>query len=564
MPGAGSILVRRAIILAVALIIILFLTGIIMEATGYSERIWKAMIDAQVRAYQMRLRQRASGGFYCINLGSELRIVTPASAFTSSVSGSNKIFSGTVEASVTSDKPLQYKDPRKPPGLPEISIANITIVKIDNETIYPHIVVYVERPDGVRFSYINTTAVIKGLNLTNFTSGVIQTNKTYIAKPNTNTLKKSIIQALETKYFGGKKVTLKATVNTLFYSVPEQVNGKIAFKPLTGTYKLIIELTYYNTTQVTTPFSTLTVRISPPRICYPISDLVRWKRGNLTIVYGLNKPWYHRVIPLVINTLMGNLGETDKQDVVNVAGVLAPAKVWDVILIVLPRTIVMLTVAEIICMAIALPLAPKIAYHYGTKLDRLVVSYAALFNAIPVWWLGLIFIFFFAYELHIFPPTGTAVIKFINDFWKDPLHNTIMIAYYAALPIITIVITFLGGWLYSVRAVVLRIVREDFVTVAKAKGLPESMIVRKYIVRVAAPPIVTYVILGLAGSIGGLIITESVFYWPGMGSLYYAAIVDGDVATILGLTYVFTLIYVIARWILEALYIWLDPRVRYR
>ncbi len=564
MAGVGAILARRAVVLAVALVIILFLTGIIMEATGYSERIWKAMIDAQVRAFQMKLRQRASGGYYCVDLGSDYATQLSVSDFTSSIKDHTKIFVGTADLDISPASSLNYKDSKHPPGLPEVVLANITVIRIDNQTIYPQLVVYAERPDGVRILYINTTVKIKGLNLTGATGNVIQTNKTYIASPNKKELQKALTESLIKKYFSGKSVKLTAPVATLFYSVPRETGGKITYKALTGIYKLQIQVEYRGATIVNKPFSVVTIRVSAPKICYPISDLLRWKRGNLTIIYGLNKPWYHRVIPLVLNTLVGNLGQTDKQDVVNVAGVLAPANVWDVILIVLPRTIVMLTVAEIICMAIALPLAPKIAYHYGTKLDRIVVSYAALFNAIPVWWLGMIFIFFFAYELHIFPPTGTAVIKFINSFWNDPIGNTLNIAYYAALPIITIVITFLGGWLYSVRAVVLRIVREDYVMVAKAKGLPESMIVRKYIVRVAAPPIVTYVILGLAGSIGGLIITESVFYWPGMGSLYYAAIVDGDVATILGLTYVFTLIYVIARWILEALYIWLDPRVRYR
>jgi len=208
-------------------------------------------------------------------------------------------------------------------------------------------------------------------------------------------------------------------------------------------------------------------------------------------------------------------------------------------------------------------LAPKIAYRYGTLMDRLIVSYAALFNAIPVWWLGMVFILLFAYLIPIFPAQSTPIIKYINNFFSDPLYNLVMIMYYAALPIITIVITFLGTWLYSVRAVVLRIVREDYVMVAKAKGLPEKDIIRKYIVRVAAAPIVTYIILALAGSLGGMIITESVFNYPGMGTLYYMAINAGDVATILGLTYVLTLVYIVARFILEVLYIYLDPRVRY-
>ena len=125
-----------------------------------------------------------------------------------------------------------------------------------------------------------------------------------------------------------------------------------------------------------------------------------------------------------------------------------------------------------------------------------------------------------------------------------------------------VVVSFLGGWFYSVRAVAIRVVSEDYVVVAKAKGLPERMVTRRYVLRVIAGTVMTFLILGLAGSIGGFIITESIFDWPGMGTLYYIAIRTGDGPTILGLIYITTLVYIIGRFILEVLYVVLDPRVR--
>ena len=86
---------------------------------------------------------------------------------------------------------------------------------------------------------------------------------------------------------------------------------------------------------------------------------------------------------------------------------------------------------------------------------------------------------------------------------------------------------------------------------------------RRHIIRAAAPPIVTSLILSLANSIGGAILTESVFNWPGMGRLYFDAIMALDEAVIIALTFLFTLIYVVARFILEILYLYLDPRVQY-
>jgi len=114
-----------------------------------------------------------------------------------------------------------------------------------------------------------------------------------------------------------------------------------------------------------------------------------------------------------------------------------------------------------------------------------------------------------------------------------------------------------------VRTMVLNIAQEEFVTTARAKGLPESVVMRRHILRAAAPPIATILILSLAGSLGGAIITETVFNWPGMGLLFYQAILSLDEGVVVALTFMFTLIYIVARFLLEVLYIFLDPRVRY-
>ncbi|WP_440059797.1 ABC transporter permease [Thermogladius sp. 4427co] len=275
-------------------------------------------------------------------------------------------------------------------------------------------------------------------------------------------------------------------------------------------------------------------------------------------------PPYIRMWKLVFNSLRLDFGYTSQDAITALIGKLPPQPVIDVIAGVLPRTILMATVAELICAAIALPLAPRIAYKHGSLWDRLIVSYAALFNAVPVWWLAMIMLSLFGYTLRIFPTNYRLLATYMNNFWSDPLVNMGYIAWYSVLPVVTLVIAFLSTWLYSIRAMVLRIVREDYVMVAKAKGLPEKDIARKYIVRVMAPPIVTYVILALAGSLGGLIITESVFDWPGMGTLTYAAITTADVNTVMGVFFILVLVYILARLVLEILYILLDPRVRYR
>ncbi len=560
MAGVSSILIRRAIILTFALIVIVFLTGVIMEATGYAENVWRAIIDARVRAYTAALQQKAHGGMYCESLGTPFKTDIQGTSLQLSTTNGAYVYSGTLTMPLTKDSQLNYTSPEFSPSPPTIVLVNPVLIVSNGKAVAPLVYVEIIRPDGINAVLYNDTIPTSGINITQ-ESGIVKLNTSIIVSANPNLLSTSLAEKLSEKYLGGEKLLIPTSeVRKYLYSIPSKNATKISFSPLYGDYKIVVKLIYSQ--KVENPVDLVALKVEPPTKCQPITQLIQEYRERLFKQYQLDKPWYVRVIPLVINTLTGNLGDTNNPTVTDVAGMQSPAPVSAVILACLPRTVIMLTIAELICMAIALPLAPKIAYHYGTKIDRLVVSYAALFNAIPVWWLGLVFIFIFSYQFHIFPATSRPIIKYINTFFSDPINSLTNIAYYVTLPIITIVITFLGGWFYSVRAVVLRIIREDFVTVAKAKGLPESMIVRKYIVRVAAPPIVTYVILALAGSLSGMIITESIFDYPGMGSLYYAAIQAGDVPTILGLTYVLTGVYIAARFLLEVLYILLDPRVR--
>jgi len=196
----------------------------------------------------------------------------------------------------------------------------------------------------------------------------------------------------------------------------------------------------------------------------------------------------------------------------------------------------------------------------GSRLDRAVSYLCGGLLAIPGWWVGILLILVFGFALRILPtggmysvppPTG-ALERFLDQAW------------HAVLPILTLVVVSIGPSIYVIRTLTLNVAQEDHVTLARAKGMPEGVIARRHILRVAAPPIVTGLILGLAGTLGGAILVETVFGWQGMGRLYYDAIAGTpDDGLIVGLTFMFTLVYVIARMILEVMYVILDPRVRY-
>ncbi len=278
------------------------------------------------------------------------------------------------------------------------------------------------------------------------------------------------------------------------------------------------------------------------------------RRADLESFYGLDRPWYYRLPDTAKRILTFDLGEARSLRSFN-----GSRKVSDIVLERVPRSALLLTTALVITAAIGIPLGTLLATRVGGKLDRLASYASAASYALPAWWAGILLILVFAFHFRIFPSGGLYGIpppegefsRFLDMLW------------HATLPILTLVLVSLGGWIYITRTMVLNTAQEFFVTVARAKGLPERTVMRRHVLRVAAPPIVTNLVLAFTGSFGGAILIETVFNWPGMGRLYYDAITSAEETVIMALTFLFTLIYVGARFILEVLYLVLDPRIRY-
>ncbi len=285
-----------------------------------------------------------------------------------------------------------------------------------------------------------------------------------------------------------------------------------------------------------------------------IQRIVADYKDILTKAYGLDKPWPMRLPQMIWRVMTFDLGKAK-----NAQTFKGSTAIKDLIAERLPKSILLITTSVGISALLGLTIGTKIATKPGSKLDRFFSNFSAFSYAIPTWWTGILFILIFAVQLRVLPtggmysappPTG-AIPRFLD------------LLYHAILPISTLVLALSGSWIYITRTMVLNTAQQDFVNVARAKGLPENLVMRRYIIRVAAPPIITNIILGLAGSLSGAILTETVFGWPGMGLLYWNAIMTVDEGLIIALTFVYTLIYVIARMILEVLYVVLDPRVEY-
>lgn len=268
---------------------------------------------------------------------------------------------------------------------------------------------------------------------------------------------------------------------------------------------------------------------------------------------GLDTPWYspNRIGLAMYKILLLDFGHATF--LISDGGSTA---VGDIILEKLPRTILLFTTATIIISLIGIVVGAVAGSKTNSKADKLTSSFAIISSSFPVWWVGMLMIFVFAFSYNLFPARATPPIPS-----SDP-NYAIALLYHMALPLITIVFIGFGTWAYLVRNFMVGIMHEDFVFVKKTIGLKKRKIVFGSALRNAAPPIITVLALSLSGSLGGAIITEAVFDWPGMGRLYFEAINVMDLPVIIGATYVLTVVFLISIFISDLLYGYLDPRIR--
>ena len=268
---------------------------------------------------------------------------------------------------------------------------------------------------------------------------------------------------------------------------------------------------------------------------------------------GLDSPWYS---PQRIGFTMYKILILDFGNATFLTSDSGSSNVGEILLEKIPRTVLLFTTATIIISMIGIFLGALSGSKVGSVVDRLTSTFAVISSSFPVWWIGMLMIFLFAFTYHIFPARATP-----SMLPSEPGY-VVALLYHMALPLITIVIIGFGSWAYLVRNFMVGTMQEDFITAKKAIGIKKNKIIYRHALKNAAPPIVTILALSLSGSLGGAIITEAVFDWPGMGRLYFEAISVMDLPIIIGATYVLTVLFLISIFIADLLYGYFDPRVK--
>jgi ABC-type dipeptide/oligopeptide/nickel transport system permease component len=207
-----------------------------------------------------------------------------------------------------------------------------------------------------------------------------------------------------------------------------------------------------------------------------------------------------------------------------------------------------------LAIAISIPAGTLAALNQGGKFDVALTSLASVFMSIPGFWLGIILIFVFAQKLGWMPPGGH--VSFL-DSPVDAVKHLI-------LPASTLAAYATASMSRLVRTTVLEVLHEDYVRTARAKGLSASMVARKHILPNALVPVLTLMSLWFGRLLGGAVITESIFAWPGLGKLILSSILSKDYAVVQGALLYFVLIFIVVNFLTDLAYGVLDPRIRQR
>lgn len=207
----------------------------------------------------------------------------------------------------------------------------------------------------------------------------------------------------------------------------------------------------------------------------------------------------------------------------------------------------------VIACLVAVPLGTLAAYKQGSWLDRIVMGFSVVGFSVPVFVIGYLLIYFLSVKLGWFPVQGYQPIGEGIGGW----------AYRLVLPSLALSVIFIALIARMTRTSVLEVLNEDYIRTARAKGLAQRKILIKHALRNAAVPIVTIVGIAIGILISGVVVTESVFVIPGLGSLTLDAIQGRDYPTVQALIILFSAVYVVINLIIDLLYTLLDPRIRY-
>ena len=280
----------------------------------------------------------------------------------------------------------------------------------------------------------------------------------------------------------------------------------------------------------------------------PLADAELQKQ--LTRIYGLDKPllqqyweWLSRLVQLDFGTSMSS----DPRPVITKIAERMPLTIW------------LNVVSLFLTLAITIPLGVVAAKNKGGWFDKITTLVVFLGFAMPSFWLALLLMLHFSIDLQWFPLSGLTSINF-NQL--SPFGKVVDVASHLVLPLFVITFGSLAGMSRFTRSSILEVLRQDYILTARAKGLSEGRILFSHALRNALLPVITILGLSIPGLIGGSVIIESIFSLPGMGQLFYNAVMARDYPLIMGNLVIGASLTLAGNMLADLCYGLADPRIR--
>lgn len=278
-----------------------------------------------------------------------------------------------------------------------------------------------------------------------------------------------------------------------------------------------------------------------------MGDLVR---ERLNALYGLDRPLWEQYLNWLSHLIRLDFGislSTDARPVI------------DKILERMPLTVGMNVISLLLTLAISIPVGIVSAVKRGSFFDRALTVLVFLGFAMPSFWLAMLLMLYLGIDLGWLPLSG---ITSLNYAELGPLDKVLDISRHLVLPILVGLVGSIAGTSRFLRSSMLEVLRQDYMTTARAKGLPPRLVIGRHALRNALLPVITMLGLSVPGLIGGSVISETIFALPGLGQLFYSAVMARDYPLIMGNLVIGAVLTLLGNMLADVCYGLADPRIR--
>lgn len=273
-------------------------------------------------------------------------------------------------------------------------------------------------------------------------------------------------------------------------------------------------------------------------------------KARLQSMYDLDKPIYTQYLLWVGRLATLDLGQSFSTD---------HRPVMDKIAERIPITIIINVLSMILIILIAIPIGVLSAVRQNSLFDKVTAVIVFIGFAVPTFWLALLLMILFGVDLGWLPISG---IRSLNYEYLSPLAAAVDLLKHLILPVLLSAFGGLAGLSRYMRSNMLEVIRQDYITTARAKGLSERVVIYKHALRNALLPVITILGLSIPGLIGGSVIFETIFAIPGMGQLFYMSVMSRDYPVVMGILFIGAVLTLIGNLVADISYAVADPRIR--